>query len=155
MALKRLNKEYKDLNDDPHPNFTIERNLKNTFECRLVLNGPKDTPYEGGVFYFKILFPKDYPFSPFHVQVLTDMYHPQVQNRQKNQGYSEFCCCVSQSLTDTWSPYKTLRSVFNEILTLMVNPDFENLCLDIEFKGKKHDEEFINKAKDWTLKYAM
>ena len=30
----------------------------------LSISGPKKTPYEGGLFYIEIKFPKDYPNSP-------------------------------------------------------------------------------------------
>jgi ubiquitin-conjugating enzyme E2 Z len=35
------------------------------------MNGPFDTPYEGGYFYFILRFPPDYPYSPPRVKFMT------------------------------------------------------------------------------------
>jgi len=148
-AIKRVNKEYLDLLNNPHPDFTIERHLENGLKLNIILNGPIDTPYEGGVFYFEISFPSDYPFKPLKIQLLTEMYHPQFIKKT-------ICCCQLDSLGDNWSPAKTTLTIFNEILALMITPDFNNPCVGDEFKGKKIDyNEFVKKAKEWTLKYAI
>ena len=36
-----------------------------------VIRGPKDTPYQGGYFYFQIRCPPNYPSSPPKAEILT------------------------------------------------------------------------------------
>jgi len=38
---------------------------------RQVIEGSKGTPYEGGVYHGKLLFPKEYPLKPPGVMMLT------------------------------------------------------------------------------------
>ena len=42
--------------------------------------GPKETPYEDGLFYFEIKFTNDYPNSKPEVQMRTPIYHPNINN---------------------------------------------------------------------------
>ena len=37
----------------------------------VLVTGPFDTPYEGGLFHFFIRFPPNYPFSPPRVKFMT------------------------------------------------------------------------------------
>ena len=139
--------------EDPIPDFTIERDENKPKEMRLILNGPKETPYEGGIFYFDIKFPENYPFKVFKLILLTEIYHPQL--RQFLEIYP-YCSCHFESIgMRSWSAQCRVRTILNNILVLIKNPIFGDICMAQEFKGKKYDNEFVKKAKDWTLKYAM
>ena len=45
-------------------------------QWELVLVGPPDTPYEGGIFKAMMKFPEDFPNSPPEMTFLSKMYHP-------------------------------------------------------------------------------
>ena len=49
----------------------IEFNEENMLEANAIIIGPKDTPYENGILYFVINFPKNYPFSPPKINYLS------------------------------------------------------------------------------------
>jgi len=38
--------------------------------------GPEGTPFEGGVFTTRLVFPPDYPLSPPKMRFVGDMFHP-------------------------------------------------------------------------------
>lgn len=47
----------------------IHPDEKNIMNFHVVIEGPHDTPYEGGMFYFHIRMPYDYPWSPPQVRL--------------------------------------------------------------------------------------
>ena len=60
-SLERIKKEFKDLNHYPITDLGITVGLveeDNLFKWRLILVGPKDTSYRGGLFVFYLIFPK-------------------------------------------------------------------------------------------------
>ena len=60
------------------------------FKWTLVIVGPKDTPWNGGIFFGKITFPMDYPWSPPKLRIDTKIYHSGVTLR------GGICCCNIQ-----------------------------------------------------------
>ena len=63
-CLLRLQKEYQRLNKEPVPNISAEPRPNNILEWHFVINGPASTPYAGGQYHGKLLFPSDYPYKP-------------------------------------------------------------------------------------------
>lgn len=109
--------------------------------------GPEDSPYEGGVFYLSIAFPHDYPFRPPLVRFVTPIFHCNV-NRA-----GSICLDI---LKDQWSPALTLSKVLLSICSLMddPNPDdpLSTEAADLLLQDK---EAYRDKARQWTLQYAM
>jgi ubiquitin-conjugating enzyme E2 D/E len=62
MAQKRLAKELKDMQKEAPANCSAGLVGENLFEWLATIIGPKDTPYEGGMFQLKLFFPSDYPY---------------------------------------------------------------------------------------------
>lgn len=50
VAVRRLLKELKELRSEECPDFTVEVEEDNMLVWRVVLFGPRDTPYAGGRF---------------------------------------------------------------------------------------------------------
>ena len=63
-AFQRLQAEYRRLARDPIPYLSAQPLSSNLLEWRYVVRGPSDTPYEGGIYQGKIVFPFDYPYKP-------------------------------------------------------------------------------------------
>ena len=62
-AHKRLMKEYAAIQESPPP-FILAKPLdKNILEWHYVITGPAESPFEGGEYHGKLIFPSDYPFK--------------------------------------------------------------------------------------------
>lgn len=68
-ALKRLMNEYKELCLNSTEGITAGPiSESNYFEWEALIQGPEETPYEGGIFAAKLSFPPDYPLMPPKMQ---------------------------------------------------------------------------------------
>lgn len=146
MALRRINKELKELEKDPPTNVSAGPSGDDIFNWKATIMGPKDTPYEGGVFNLRVTFPKDYPFKPPQVAFETRVYHPNIDNG------GSICLDI---LKEQWSPALTISRVLLSISSLLTDPNPDD-PLD-GAKARLYTEnrkEFDANAKEWTLKYA-
>ena len=66
-----------------------------------VVEGPENTPYEGGFFFFRVDYPENYPWSPPRFTLLTKIWHPGVI--ENGQAHPLSCYCY-ESFTYNWSP---------------------------------------------------
>jgi len=82
--------------------------------------GPGGTPYEGGFWFFSILFNDNHPFEPPHVQTLTQ----DGRTRFNPNMYREGKVCLSLLGTwhqgDKWSSVQTLGYVLLSILGMVL-----------------------------------
>ena len=97
-ALKRiLNKDMKEIKkmNLEDQGIYIKFNEENMFEARAIIIGPKDTPYENGILYFVINFPKNYPFSPPKINYLSQSkyrIHPNLYIGSPSNNYLGKVC---------------------------------------------------------------
>lgn len=72
MTLRRVQKEYKNLQDDPTllPNAIVVPNPDNLLEWHFAVYD-LDEPYKGGVYHGVVLLPNNYPKSPPGIKVFT------------------------------------------------------------------------------------
>ena len=78
QVLTRLTQEYQLCTQDNDLiqigcNFGLENN--NIFKWRITMVGPRNTPYEGGLFTIIALFPPDYPNHGPEFKFLNKIYH--------------------------------------------------------------------------------
>ena len=86
VASKRLFQEYKHLTTDPPDGITAGPvNEDDLFVWEAMIQGPDDTPYQGGVFPAELKFPKDYPLMPPTMKFLCDIWHPNGETLYKRR----------------------------------------------------------------------
>ena len=121
-ALKRLRQEYKDIIKNPIANvpITIGYDEDDIFTWKITLLGPKDTPYKGGLFFLKIVFPADYPCGRPDIIFLTPIYYLNVNPRKSRFPEGEELGHVCVSITNWWKPQTTAREMLTQLFSFFI-----------------------------------
>ena len=78
MSHRRIKKELSVIAEYPDPAISVTPSDDDILLLYADFLGPEDTPYEGGVFRFKMQLPNDYPFKLPKITFLTKILHPNV-----------------------------------------------------------------------------
>ena len=93
QVLRKLIDELRDNQSNPILNIGYNiglTNHDNPFKWRVTLFGPRDTPYNGGIFFLTLIFPEDYPSHPPEVKFDTPIYHINVRSiTNENESLGE------------------------------------------------------------------
>lgn len=131
-ATRRLMKEYRELTADPLQDSITAGPVSedNMLEWEALIQGPEGTPYEGGIFAAKLVFPPDYPMNPFTMTFDPPLLHPNI--------YPNGVVCISilhppgddplryESASERWSPVQGVRSVLLSVLSMLAEPNVES-----------------------------
>lgn len=147
-ALKRIMKEVKNIEKDVLPNMTAGPISTNDyFKWEASIQGPPDSPYEGGIFKLDIVFPQDYPFTPPTIKFLTKVYHPNVTT-------SNGTICLD-ILKSNWSPALNIGKVLLSISSLLTDPNPDSpLEGGIASVYKSNRTKYNEECKAFTMKHA-
>lgn len=146
MALRRIQRELIDIRADPPANCSAGPEGDDLFRWEGVIFGPSDSPYQGGVFKVKILFPTDYPFKCPTVTFATKIYHPNIN------AAGVICLDI---LKNNWSPALTVPKILLSICSLLCDPNPNDpLVPEIAHIYKTNLAAYNATAREWTLKYA-
>ena len=157
-TMKRLREEFKILLLSPMRSWTTTVKLPdedNIFVWRLMLVGPKDSLYRGGIFYIYITFPEDYPKHPPEFCFKTPIYHANVNPIKSNKKGSEPLGKIYLSTLNNWKPESNIKEIISDIsgLFYLVNPD-NPFALYRARELKENRALYEEKVKYFTLKYA-
>lgn len=146
MSLKRIQKELSELNRDPPANCSAGPVSDDMHSWQATIMGPKDSPYEGGVFFLSLMFPQEYPFKPPKVHFTTKIYHCNISPN------GSICLDI---LRDQWSPALTVNKLLLSISSLLTDPNPNDPFVPEIASMLKRDPVKHNQiAREWTHKYA-
>ncbi|ORX67465.1 UBC-like protein [Linderina pennispora] len=114
-ASKRLTKEYKMIQKSPPEFITAKPLEKNVLEWHYIISGPPDTPFEGGEYHGRLIFPKEYPFAPPAIQMITPNGRFQVN--------MDICTSYSNYHKNTWNPAWSVATIITGLLSLMTDDE--------------------------------
>ena len=147
QAIKRIaTRDMKEISDMNLNGLGIYVNFneENIMEAYALIIGPKDTPYENGILYFKIDFPHNYPYSPPRVQYYSTSKYRIHPNLYVGRSHNNFLGKVCLSAINTWSGPKWtsimhIGSVLLSIQSLLNNNPLHNEPgFETEY-GKRND----------------
>jgi len=131
----------------------LPRDDDNIFEWRGFLIGPDDTPYKGGIFYFKIEFPQNFPMHGPEIILLTPIYHLNINH------IGQLNCPLGHldvSFLNFWNEKYKMREIliksFYAIFYLQ-NPD-SPFGIDKQYEMVNNPQLFEKKVEYFTKKYA-
>ena len=160
-SIARLKKEIQFISNFPFINAGVNVELpkdENIFEWKGYLIGTDDTPYKGGIFHFKILFPNDFPKKAPEVIFLTPIYHLNINPMNIKTKNSEHLGHLSTVTLNWWNCLDGKMSIRELLIKLKTvfyinnpNDPYENDMAN-EFKCNK--SLFDKKVRYFTQKYA-
>ena len=117
LSLKRIITDIKDINLNPIEGIYINYDEKDLSIIHTLIIGPKESPYQYGIYYFTFRMPKSYPFINPDVKFKTTD-----GNIRFNPNMYE-CGKVCLSILGTWSgpgwsPIQSIKSVLLSIQSL-------------------------------------
>jgi len=110
-ATARLKQDYMRLQKDPVPYVTAAPLPSNILEWHYVVTGPEKTPYEGGLYHGKLVFPREFPFKPPSIYMVTPSGRFKVNTR--------LCLSISDFHPDTWNPAWSVASILTGLVSFM------------------------------------
>lgn len=88
------------------------------FKWDCVIEGPRDTIWDGGQFKLKLEFKESYPSEPPEVHFETPIYHPNVYDNGK--------ICISILESKNWSRMYGPKEILISIQSLLDDPNCES-----------------------------
>ena len=117
-GIKKLQEEYKKMRKQnifgaiQATAAPIEKDFLHWYGC---LEGPINTPYSGGTYYFEIKFTNEYPKKgPIDVQMRTKIYHP---NIDISNGH------ICDTYFSQWEDKYTVAGIVHAIFDLLDTPN--------------------------------
>lgn len=146
-SIKRIHREIKQFEDDK-PDFISkliinENNLKNIL---FVLDGPPNTPYEGGEYIIEMILSDTYPHDP-----------PNIKMKTPNGRFAinqNICTTFTSYHPESWSPVYTFSTIIKSFISFMLDNDTKHVgsySSTIEEKkafaqaSKEYNKKILNK----------
>lgn len=115
-----------------------------------LLAGPRDTPYEGGVFRLQVAVPPQYPLEPPSIRFETRIFHPNV-----GRGHTPGAICLDILRKEAWSPALTLERTLLSIASLLADP---NPASPMDSEAARLYESnraaYDRRVREWVRKHA-
>ena len=155
QVLRKLIDELRDNQSNPILNIGYNiglTNHDNPFQWRVTLFGPRDTPYNGGIFFLTLIFSDDYPSRPPEVKFDTPIYHINVRSiTNANESLGE----PNLNILNQWKPEFKVKDIIISIYSLFYMNNIN--CVfswDMAEEFRNNKSLYEEKIKYFTNKYA-
>ncbi|KAL8064110.1 hypothetical protein ABFS82_01G069700 [Erythranthe guttata] len=143
------NRKEKDLKELMENGFEVDLSICRNNLFVVKLHGPKDSPYEGGVWRVRVSLPDEYPNKPPSITFASRIYHTNI-----HEASGLICLNV---ISEDWSPTYKLLNVFQYYLPqLLLSPNPEDPMNKIAAAKLEDNREAYNQfVRDHCQKHAM
>lgn len=114
-ALTRLRKEFKLIVSAPVQYIEAVPLESNILEWHYVITGPTESPYHGGEYHGKLIFPPAYPYSPPGIMMHTP------NGRFKTN--CRLCLSMSDFHPESWNPMWNVSTILQGLLSFMLEDE--------------------------------
>lgn len=123
----------------------------NMMHLQAQIQGPQESPYQGGLYNLTIDIPDRYPFEPPRVRFVTPIYHPNIDSDGR------ICLdTLKMQPHGSWSPSVNINTLLLTIRVLMSNPNADDgLVPDITEEYKRDITLWRRKATEHTKLNAL
>jgi len=132
LCTRRLTRELRSLTLHPltSPRIRAIPNESNILEWHYVIEGSSGTPYIGGHYHGKLVFPKEYPLKPPSVYMLTPSGRFEPNRR--------LCLSMSDFHPESWNPMWSVSTILTGLYSFMVEtaPTLGSVETTTEMKRK-------------------
>lgn len=115
MATRRLREELIKLKTQPPPGIIAEPDESNILKWFYVIRGPSDTPYEGGLYIGKLVFPSEYPMKAPSIHMLTPSGRFQINTK--------ICMSMSDFHPESWNPMWSVATIIQGVQSFMASDE--------------------------------
>ena len=145
-SARRLRKELQKFTTNPTPGITAHLKEENLYEWEATIEGPDDSPYEGGTFLLNMIFSEQYPMEPPKVTFRTKVYHCNINS----EGWISL-----DILNNQWAAAMSVSTALLSIQSLLTdcNPE-DALVPEIAAQYVNDRQEYDRICREWTKKYA-
>ncbi|KAL7722496.1 E2 ubiquitin-conjugating enzyme [Entamoeba marina] len=149
-----LAKQLQDLTKNPVDGFSVGLvDESDIYTWQVMIVGPPDTYYDGGMFQATLTFPKDYPNNPPKMKFVSEIWHPNV--------YKTGDVCISilhppgddefgyESAAERWNPIHSVESILVSVISMLSAPNDESPAnVDAAVEWRNHKDEFKKRLED-------
>ena len=146
QVIKKVLKEIHDITSESLDGIKLIANENDICDIQAFIDGPLETPYQGGLFRLKIILCKGFPAQPPKAYFITKIFHPNVASNGE--------ICVN-TLKKDWKPELGIKHILLTVKCLLIVPNAESALNEEAGKLLLEDyDEYFSRAKLYTEVHA-
>ena len=101
----------------------IEPEESNMYNIHFILQGPEDTPFEGGLYHGMIRLNPDHPYSAPNIYMITPSGRFVAEGWPIPNGSRGICTTATAFHPESWTPITSITTVLKGFISLMCDPN--------------------------------